>query len=245
MPFNVQHLGHVSADNIEALLLAAKNDPTLLPSFMTADVSKETKKTDNNADDSEHLSELPKGSSIQSCSDDSSAQNSTKCELSSSTGHPVPTRRSKPTPRPRSYAEVKDDGTSVTAHAPGDPKPKPLVKPKPVRKDRNDGLTDTMDFKPAPHLQPARSEMDVYSQDAPVAPVRRRKPPPTRPMSVTSLPQFVAAEINQTQADNSNITSETDAELPQVSYNKQEDISVPPLPKRSAPPPVPPRVDLE
>ncbi|KAJ7382702.1 Synaptojanin-1 [Desmophyllum pertusum] len=33
IPFNVQHVAHIGADNVEALLLAAKDDPKLLPSF--------------------------------------------------------------------------------------------------------------------------------------------------------------------------------------------------------------------
>ena len=34
VPFNVQHVAHIGADNVEALLLAAKDDPKLLPSFL-------------------------------------------------------------------------------------------------------------------------------------------------------------------------------------------------------------------
>ena len=34
VPFNVQHVAHIGADNVEALLLAAKDDPELLPSFL-------------------------------------------------------------------------------------------------------------------------------------------------------------------------------------------------------------------
>lgn len=34
VPFNVQHVSHIGADNVEALLLAAKDDPKLLPSFL-------------------------------------------------------------------------------------------------------------------------------------------------------------------------------------------------------------------
>lgn len=34
VPFNVQHVAHIGADNVEALLLAAKEDPKLLPSFL-------------------------------------------------------------------------------------------------------------------------------------------------------------------------------------------------------------------
>ena len=34
VPFNVQHVAHIGVDNVEALLLAAKEDPKLLPSFL-------------------------------------------------------------------------------------------------------------------------------------------------------------------------------------------------------------------
>lgn len=34
VPFNVQHVAHIGTDNVEALLLAAKDDPKLLPSFL-------------------------------------------------------------------------------------------------------------------------------------------------------------------------------------------------------------------
>lgn len=37
VPFNVQHVAHIGADNVEALLLAAKDDPKLLPSFLLPD----------------------------------------------------------------------------------------------------------------------------------------------------------------------------------------------------------------
>ena len=30
----MQHIAHIGADNVEALLLAAKDDPKLLPSFL-------------------------------------------------------------------------------------------------------------------------------------------------------------------------------------------------------------------
>ena len=34
VPFNVHHVAHIGADNVEALLIAAKDDPKLLPSFL-------------------------------------------------------------------------------------------------------------------------------------------------------------------------------------------------------------------
>ena len=37
VPFNVQHVAHIGADNVEALLMAAKDDPKLLPSFLLPD----------------------------------------------------------------------------------------------------------------------------------------------------------------------------------------------------------------
>ena len=33
-PFNVQHVAHIDADNVQALLQAAQDDPKLLPSFL-------------------------------------------------------------------------------------------------------------------------------------------------------------------------------------------------------------------
>lgn len=64
VPFNVQHVAHIGADNVEALLLAAKDDPKLLPSFLlpegVAD-EKESRKKSVQIDDTkagELISEL-------------------------------------------------------------------------------------------------------------------------------------------------------------------------------------------
>lgn len=43
VPFNVQHVAHIGADNVEALLQAAKDDPKLLPSFLLPEGLKEEK----------------------------------------------------------------------------------------------------------------------------------------------------------------------------------------------------------
>ena len=43
VPFNVQHVAHIGADNVEALLMAAKDDPKLLPSFLLPESATEEK----------------------------------------------------------------------------------------------------------------------------------------------------------------------------------------------------------
>ena len=48
MPFNVQHLTHVGADNIEAVLLAAQENPKILP-FLASD-SEQTNAARNNVE---------------------------------------------------------------------------------------------------------------------------------------------------------------------------------------------------
>lgn len=104
MPFNVTHIGHISAQNVEALLEAAKEDPKLLPSFMvpgTMDKSEE-KKTKDPEDPGVFTSTA--GASTVSASTDAVVTKPPSQQ-------PVPIPRSasvskpKPKPRPRSIAE--------------------------------------------------------------------------------------------------------------------------------------------
>lgn len=65
VPFNVQHVAHIGADNVEALLQAAKDDPKLLPSFLLPEGLKEEKdegqkmvETDDNAPKGKRMDKL-------------------------------------------------------------------------------------------------------------------------------------------------------------------------------------------
>ena len=65
VPFNVQHVAHIGADNVEALLQAAKDDPKLLPSFLLPEGLKEEKdeeqklvETDDNAPKGKRMNKL-------------------------------------------------------------------------------------------------------------------------------------------------------------------------------------------
>jgi len=63
VPFNVQHVAHIGADNVEALLQAAKDDPKLLPSFLLSEGLKEEKdekmvETDDNAPKGKRMNKL-------------------------------------------------------------------------------------------------------------------------------------------------------------------------------------------
>ena len=68
VPFNVQHVAHIGADNVEALLLAAKDDPKLLPSFLLPEGFADEKESRKKSDDTkagELISELLVYSFIQ------------------------------------------------------------------------------------------------------------------------------------------------------------------------------------
>lgn len=285
MPFNVQHLGHVSADNIEALLVAAKSDPTLLPSFMSdADADKDTKESKpTKMVDSEDLdkackptktddfsalesskfaisSEESRNKSTEGSSAESTSKTTAyvvsksvpsdsfheKANISGKTNAdeshpPIPTRRSRPTPRPRSHIEVSPEEHVQTADA-HITKPKPLTKPKTFKRPESTNFEvqenpRATPPKPEPYTQSFRSAVETSHQDLeapPVVPQRRRKMP-SRPMSVPSIPQYISSEASGIN----------ESSLTNVGQSLEEINQAPAVPNRRGPPPVPPRVDLE
>lgn len=277
MPFNVQHLGHVGADSIEALLMAAKDDPSLLPSFLAGEekaLGSDSKKveaepkieTDSKPLDSiEPVAEPHYVSAVKT-----SPETAVTSEGSEPEDHPpVPARRSRPTPvpRPRSYAETKEaveweKFSEPTAHAPPAVKPKPKTKPKPVITKshseaidndsrevdvKNERIKPHPSIRPLPPARPAQAAQESSESNlaAPVPPARRRKLPPTRPMSVPNLPQYV---LEDTQSDRLDPDDGASAKKAGSSYDidrVDESSTSQIVTKKAGPPPVPRRVDLE
>ncbi|XP_031549964.1 synaptojanin-1-like [Actinia tenebrosa] len=276
MPFNVQHLGHVSVDNIEALLMAAKDDPTLLPSFLAAEekaLGSDSQKVESkpkleiNSKPKDFLEPVKESSHV-------SAVN-TSPETTHTENPPVPARRSRPTPIPRSrsFAESKEavdweKFPEPTAHAPPVVKPKPKTKPKPlITKSHSQAIENnsrevddkTEGIRPPPYtspLPPARPAQEVTSSKetlesnltAPVPPARRRhlpKLPPTRPVSVPNLPQYVSQDTQSDRLDPDDGACAKKAgsihDIDRFGESSRSQI----ITKKAGPPPVPPRVDLE
>lgn len=230
MPFNVQHLGHVSADNIEALLMAAKDDPSLLPSFLAGDekaLGSDSKKveakpeieTDSKPLDSIEPVSEPHPVSVEKTSPETALASG---DAEPENHPPVPTRRSRPTPvpRPRSYAETKEaveweKFSKPTAHAPPAVKPKPKTKPKPVITKSHSEAIDidsrevdvkTEGIKPHPSIRPllpARPAQpaEKSSESNIAAPVPPARRRKLLPTRPVSVPNLPQYVLEDTQSD--------------------------------------------
>ena len=265
MTFNVQHLGHVSADNIEALLTAAKDEPTLLPSFLAWEDKVKENSAEKEPLDDTNITKVDSSNSIKDLATGRGPGMPLGTVIEGSDNSSVPAPRPRPTPRPRSFVEMKPEtkygiSDDPAAHAP------PVVKPKPTR---NECHTDSQ--------KAARTAANINAP--PIAPVRRRRLPPTRPrrvegdweqtsseindtmtadnyacanqsdsvqniatpMSVPNLPQVFSSEINDTMtADNYACANQSDS-----LQNIATPVGTNSRANKAGPPPVPPRVDLE
>ena len=259
MPFNVSHVGHISAHNVEALLEAAKEDPSLLPSFMApSDVVKSTDIKTNEAEGKNPVTN-PSTSVGEETGNTREQQ-------------PVPITRApsiskpKPKPRPRSIAGSgldEEPGEEVSANAP------PAV-PRRVEKGKSGEASDSgvssvslpetpprVDPRTAP---PVKAKPKVEPKPTAVALRRQERAPAPQPVSLpvfsnveTGTARGVANETLNTSGSESrpailNPESECETDLPETSVfsanGSQRGSPREHGPKNAGPPPIPPRVDL-
>ncbi|XP_032229504.2 synaptojanin-1 [Nematostella vectensis] len=156
MPFNVQHIGHVSIDNFQALLEAAKDDPKLLPSFMTSDAQK-TEESDQPSKDSESKT-VPDTVKAESMPVPASRQ------YKAPIPHPSPPMQ--PAKPPRQHTQCSID--PVPHLKPPDPTEQPVP---PKRKAS------------PPSAQPLPPPRKPYPPPSavPIPPPRKPSPPPSEP----------------------------------------------------------------
>lgn len=257
VPFNVQHVAHIGADNVEALLLAAKDDPKLLPSFLLPDgvssekedgkksVGKGKAKTDGKSDKEQPSTkqtsrDVDKNSS--SVLSDSNTDNATANDEATRIQRAPSLSKPTPKPRPRSIISEKDpengarvDETTV----------KPVALPR--TKVKSSGVVFTESNHPATKApKPEPPQRPDLNPPPPVKP--KCKLVINEPLNEQKnyLPASDSESLEVTNVSSENITFTVPDFLAGVSgQDSSEEPFLKVAAKKAGPPPIPRRVDLE